>query len=63
MSKHKTNKNISTVVYNYISKDTFAWFNKLTLVQKLKCIEEQIKFWYFFIKNSPEWKKRIYKKY
>ncbi len=33
-----------------VSADTFEWFNKLTLTEKLRCIEEQIKTIYYFRK-------------
>ena len=43
-----------------VSKDTLKWFSKLTLTQKLKCIEEHVKFWYIFKRqNQKRWKNRI----
>lgn len=36
-----------------ISEDTLEWFKKLSLIQKLKCIEEQIKTLHFFRTLKP----------
>jgi len=45
-----------------VSKDTLKWFSKLTLTQKLKCVEEQIKTVHFLRKLMAKNGKTIYKR-
>lgn len=57
MNKRKTKIPIlsAKVVERFISVDTYRWFNKLSLVNKLKAIEEQIKTQKYFMQLKRKW--------